>query len=135
MNKERENHRKAALYFNLQPGQVLHHIDPSLRHNDRERYEQWNIEDLVVMERSEHIKFHQTGCNNSMYGRVSPMKGKKLTTEQRKRISKGNKDFYKNHGEWHWYTNGVDNKMSDTCPEGYWLGRTGGWKWHTKIEG
>lgn len=36
----------------------LHHIDSSLRYNDVERYIQWNIEDLVCIEHSQHAKLH-----------------------------------------------------------------------------
>lgn len=55
------NYRKASEYFNLQKGEVLHHIDPSWKHNDIERYIQWNIEDLVKMTISEHISLHHKG--------------------------------------------------------------------------
>lgn len=37
---------------------VLHHKDINLRHNNPERYIQWNIEDLEIMNRSEHSKLH-----------------------------------------------------------------------------
>lgn len=40
---------------------VLHHIDETLRHNNIERYIQWNLYDLEVMEYGEHSKLHMTG--------------------------------------------------------------------------
>lgn len=144
-------HKAASEYFNLPKGWVLHHKDTSLIRNDIERYIQWNIDDLVPMTRSDHLKLHSKlrfedddyrksfseshrGESNPMYGKPSPFRGKHFSLEYKKKISDGNKRFYEERGQWHWYTNGIDNKMGDTCPEGYWLGRTGGWKWHTTTE-
>ena len=39
---------------------ILHHKDPSWKHEDPERYKQWNVEDLVPMTESEHIAWHNT---------------------------------------------------------------------------
>lgn len=57
-----ENHKKAMEHFGLKHGDllVLHHIDLELRHNDIDRYIQWNPEDLVVMTASEHTAFHRS---------------------------------------------------------------------------
>ena len=43
---------------------ALHHIDPSWKENDIERYIQWNLEDLVIMNFAEHSRLHQK-LNNS----------------------------------------------------------------------
>lgn len=59
------NHKKAWQYFypegngEAKPGFVLHHINPEWRYTDFDRYSQWNIEDLQLMENSEHIKLHK----------------------------------------------------------------------------
>ena len=102
------NHKKAAEFFKLQKGWVLHHIDPSWRHNDIERYIQWNIEDLVMMTNEEHTRLHKKGCHHS--------------EETKDKISQYNKT----HGikppsqkGKHWYTNGVINKLCATCPDGF----------------
>ena len=55
-------------------GWCLHHIDPSWKHNDRQRYNEWNIDDLIPMKISDHIAYHnhfidRKGENNPMYGR------------------------------------------------------------------
>lgn len=52
------NREKAAKFFNLQKGYVLHHKDHTLRHNDIERYILWNPEDLIVMLNGEHSSLH-----------------------------------------------------------------------------
>lgn len=64
-----ENYKKAAKYFNLQKGQCLHHKDPSWRYNDIERYIQWNVEDLIPMNKIEHLAFHSKGELNGFYGK------------------------------------------------------------------
>lgn len=77
----KKNHKKAAKYFNLQKGQCLHHKDPSLMRNDTERYIQWNIEDLVPMDKIEHLALHSKRELNGFYG-------KKHTEETKIKISK-----------------------------------------------
>ena len=44
----------------------MHHKDTSLRHNDKDRYDEWRIEDLEVMECSDHTKLHQRLSGNCM---------------------------------------------------------------------
>ena len=41
------------------PGFHLHHKDPALRHEDLRRYEEWRIEDLVMLSSSEHLRWHK----------------------------------------------------------------------------
>ena len=81
MKISRENHKKAAEYFNLQSGYVLHHVDESLRHENIERYILWLPEDLVVMSKEDHSKFHMTGEKNPFYG-------KHHTEEELKKMSR-----------------------------------------------
>lgn len=74
------NHYKAAKHFNLQKGQVLHHVDDSLFYTDIERYMEWRIEDLVVMTKSDHISFHMKGKS-----KPSAFKGKQHTEESKEK--------------------------------------------------
>ena len=46
-------------------GYVLHHKDINLRHNDINRYIQWNLEDLEIMSKSDHIRLHRTGTHHT----------------------------------------------------------------------
>ena len=39
-------------------GLVLHHIDPTLKSRDPERYNQWNARDLMPMTKQQHRSFH-----------------------------------------------------------------------------
>ena len=61
-----EAHRRAWMHFwpegngRAKPGYHLHHIDPSLKSNDPDRYNAWNIEDLVVMKTEDHASLHST---------------------------------------------------------------------------
>ena len=71
------NHKKAAEFFKLQEGWVLHHIDPEWRHNDIERYILWDPFDLVMMTKRDHYRLH--------------MKGKKRSEETKKKISESQK--------------------------------------------
>lgn len=98
------NHDKAEQYFiehGLMPAKenrtckwVLHHIDPSWKYNDIERYIQWNVEDLVPMTHSEHISLHKKGVpigftvwNKGLTG----IGGYKISEEGRKNISESKK--------------------------------------------
>lgn len=84
---------------------VLHHIDPSWKYEDIERYIQWNIEDLVVEKHSEHSSFHNKGkqvseetrkkLSESMKGRVGWNKG--LTKETDERVKKMAESLKNNH--------------------------------------
>ena len=40
---------------------VLHHWDESLRHNNIDRYIQWNLYDIDVVEQGEHTRLHKKG--------------------------------------------------------------------------
>ena len=84
------NHKKAAEFFKLQKGWVLHHIDPDWRYNDIERYILWDPFDLVMMTRADHQRLHQKGKKLSEETRnkiAESEKGKKLSEETKKRIS------------------------------------------------
>lgn len=75
-------YKEAREHFGLKPDDktfVLHHIDPTLRHTNRKRYDEWRPEDLCIMSRSEHTRLHQIGNKNC--------KGKKLSEETRKKLS------------------------------------------------
>lgn len=58
------------------PGYVLHHKDETLRHENPDRYNEWNPEDLVMITSSEHTRLHHIWKHHSI-----------LTDEQRKKIS------------------------------------------------
>lgn len=100
---ENKNYKNAWRHFypegNGKPkrGHVLHHINPDWKKNDIERYESWNIEDLAMMTRSEHQKFHTDGEKNPFFGKhhaddtkkkiSESNSGRKLSEEHKKRIS------------------------------------------------
>lgn len=71
---------------------VLHHWDESLRHNNIDRYIQWNLYDIDVVEQGEHTKLH--------------MKGKHFSEETRKKISESTRKGM---------TKEVRKKISDAC--------------------
>lgn len=56
-------------------------------------YESWEITEEERINRSERVK----GENNPMYGRESPMKGKKFTEEHKAKISNSLKNSYRPH--------------------------------------
>ena len=109
------NKRKAYKYFEsigLLPinrtrnEYVLHHKDITLKAKNPERYIEWNIEDLVVMPRSEHSRLHQTGnLYNSGHKRTEATK--KLISTNRMGKNIGNTIA---SGRIH-ITNGIINKM------------------------
>lgn len=78
-------------------GYVLHHKDETLRHENPDRYNEWNPEDLVMMTNSEHRKFHTDGNKNPFFGKhhtddakrkiSESNSGKKMSEEHKKRIS------------------------------------------------
>lgn len=69
-------------------GWCLHHKDPSWKTEDKERYKQWNIEDLIPMTNEEHVRLHFTGkslsketkrkISESMTGEKNPRYGKSM---------------------------------------------------------
>lgn len=76
---------------------VLHHIDPSWRQNDVERYIQWNSADLIVMTKSEHTRLHHTGkyvSEETRKKQSESLKGRKykpMSEEGKKNISEAAK--------------------------------------------
>lgn len=87
MTKEQEkisrrNHYRAVQYFNLPKGWVLHHKDESLRHNNLDRYIEWNPDDLIPMPKEEHARLHLNGLKNLEKGR-----GRPLSEETKRKIS------------------------------------------------
>lgn len=122
--KDRKNWKNAWNYFisiGLIPKDYdkneycLHHIDANLKKTDRARYDEWRIEDLVPMLKSEHTRFHQKGIKRSKEycEKLSErMKGHTLSAETRKKLSEtqkgrknpktsaGLKEYYKNHHPW-----------------------------------
>lgn len=68
---------------------VLHHKDSDWKTDDVERYNEWNIEDLLPMTFSAHMVIHTTGQNNCNYG-------KHPTEETKRKIS----DSLKGHIPW-----------------------------------
>ena len=100
MSKEYKiNHTKAWCYFiasgllpyNAKKNQwCLHHVDTTLRYRDRARYNEWRVEDLVPMLKSEHIRLHQLGRHLSEEHKEklrNANKGKHLSEETRAKIS------------------------------------------------
>ena len=57
-----ENHAKAVAYFKSTgewfEGCHLHHKDPSWKYKDKDRYNKWDPNDLIILSRVEHIKLH-----------------------------------------------------------------------------
>lgn len=69
---------------------VLHHIDPSWRHNDVERYILWLPEDLVVMPNSEHSKLHWKLDYDE---RCGALKEHPVSEETKRKISERKKGY------------------------------------------
>ena len=84
---------KAAEYFNLQPGQCLHHKDPTLRHTNRARYNLWLIEDLEVMDMTEHRRLHagELCTDETKEKRANSLKGHTVSEETKEKIAEGNR--------------------------------------------
>lgn len=60
--EEKKKHDIAIEYYKAlglwKPGMVLHHIDPSLKLRDPQRYRNWNVEDLVPVTVQQHMRIH-----------------------------------------------------------------------------
>ena len=63
-------------------GNVLHHIDVTMKEKDYKRYIQWNISDLTPMSIQEHRRLHMTMQNP---------KGCKFSRKHKKAIKEGMK--------------------------------------------
>lgn len=65
--EEQKKHDIAIEYFKARgdwkPGMVLHHVDPSLKLRDPERYRNWNVEDLVPFTVAQHMRLHMSAKN------------------------------------------------------------------------
>ena len=90
-----KNHDKAAEFFCLQRGWVLHHINSDWKRNDIERYIQWNVEDLVMMTRQEHQRWHST--------HDPQWRARVFTKERAAKISKARKGQPSNTKGKHWH--------------------------------
>ena len=84
MNKK--NHQLAIEYFKFNgewfPGCVLHHVDPTLKERDSERYEMWFPRDLQVLTRAEHNAIHKKG-NTYNVGRQHSEESKKKMSDKK----------------------------------------------------
>lgn len=81
--EETKKHDIARAYYKAlgywKPGMVLHHVDPSLKLRDPQRYHEWNVEDLRPMTKIEHRSYHMKLQN--------PKGGKKTTEHVRAMVS------------------------------------------------
>lgn len=99
MTEDRKNWKRAWCYYvgiGLIPLEAkkhewcLHHKDPSLKTTDPQRYNEWRIEDLVPMLKSEHTRLHQLGRKKTpeqCESQSQRMKGHIVSEETRKKIS------------------------------------------------
>lgn len=96
-SKSQKARDKAREYFGLGAGDddfVLHHVDPTLKKRDPERYKQWNPEDLCIMSRAEHASLHHKCKNLSEVHKKrirEANRGKKHSEKTRKKMSESNK--------------------------------------------
>lgn len=83
-------------------GYVLHHIDTTLRNNDKERYLEWRIEDLVMMTKKEHCSYHMRNLSKESKQKKScSLKGRIMSEVTRTKISKSRTGmiFTKEHND------------------------------------
>ena len=82
------------------PGYCLHHKDETLRHENPERYNEWNPDDLVMITSSEHGRLHRLGKHNSPKTRKklseinkgnTYSRGRVVSEETRRKISEAHK--------------------------------------------
>ena len=147
-NISRYNKMKARKRFGIlgRNDLVLHHKDTTLRHNNIERYIQWNDEDLEVMNVAEHTRLHhlhskhseetKLKISKSSIGKKMPYrteeyrkkmslakKGHLVSEETRRKISEGHKGKPSCAKGKHWYNNGKEQAFTFECPEGFVKGR------------
>ena len=75
---------------------VLHHKDLSWKTDDIDRYNEWNIDDLLPMTLSAHAVIHHTGKHRSDETRCKmskALKHRKFSDESRKRMSEAHKNI------------------------------------------
>ena len=119
LTKEQEkiskaNHKKAAEFFKLQKGWVLHHIDTDWRYNDIERYILWDPFDLVMMTKAEHVRIHRRGKHHSEETKIKmseAMKGHQVSEYTKQKMSESQKAYNKSHPR----TDEYKKKMSESC--------------------
>ena len=84
-------------------GWCLHHKDPSWKHLDIQRYNEWNVDDLIPMKVIDHIIYHsllidRSGENNPMYGRsIKDCMTEEAYALHLMRISISLKKYYETH--------------------------------------
>lgn len=99
MKQERINHNIAFAYYQA-IGKIpkdikknewcLHHVDATLRYRDKARYDEWRVEDVVPMLKSEHTSMHLTGRHHTEETKQklrAANLGKRLSEETRAKIS------------------------------------------------
>lgn len=83
------------------PGYCLHHVDETMKNDNPERYNEWNVEDLVMVERKEHSKIHFLGKHaKKTPANIERIKkliqgniGRKLSEEHKMAIREGLKNY------------------------------------------
>jgi hypothetical protein len=91
-----KNHDIVTKKLKVPKGYVLHHIDPSWKKEDPERYIKWNLEDLELMTKSQHLKLHNSGNKNPMYGKKRPEVGKRNSELKKGKPNLGVKQYWEN---------------------------------------
>lgn len=65
--EETKKHDIAIEYYKAlgywKPGMVLHHVDPTMKLRDPQRYKNWNIDDLVPLTVPQHMRLHMSAKN------------------------------------------------------------------------
>ena len=99
MKQERINHNITFAYYqaigkipkNVKKNEwCLHHVDATLRYRDKARYDEWRVEDVVPMLKSEHTSMHQRGRHHTEETKQklrAANLGKRLSEETRRKIS------------------------------------------------